>query len=170
MNKVFKLTLITIITFIFFLFFVGIFFNLSFTIENLTTHIVRIIIIAFFTLSVSTPILMNIKANEIKDIKRYIVTIITFFLILIITYWGINIIKYEEKIHTLNSTSNIASSTLKNKEEQEQFAAEILEKYKEETYKEYVSKGIIEIFIMLISILGIQRFLLLKNPKLNLTK
>lgn len=163
MNKAFKLTLITISTFIIFLFVVGIFLNLSFTLENYTIHTIRIMLIAFFTLCVSTPILMNLKIYQTKEINKYIIMIITFFLILIISYWGVNIVRHEEHTNTLNSTSNIASYELRKKEEQQQQIAKILEDTKKGTYKEYIIKGIIEMVIMLISILGVQRILLVKG-------
>ncbi len=164
-NKtIIKCMLITILTSIVFIIITNYMFSMSMRIENYQRHILRILIIAFFTISISTPIIINIKEKNNKDLKKYIKIIFIFYMIGIVIYWTTNVINEEQRIKQLNGTAiqtNI-SEALEKKIEQEQLLANIMEQTKTETYKEYIIKAMIEIVIVAIGI-GLQRKIILNK-------
>lgn len=84
--------------------------------------------------------------------------------VIILGFWGFKIIKYEEKINDMKKYEYVYDET---KREQNNKIINILEQNKNDTYKEYIIKGLIEIFIMTLSIVVVQRNILISNKFLK---
>lgn len=164
MKKSITLVIITIITAMISFYFVGIFFGYSIEIENISRNVFRILVVAFFTLCVATPILITIRNKNKKIINIYNIMITIILTVIILGFWGFKIIKYEEKINDMKKYEYVYDET---KREQNNNIINILEQNKNDTYKEYIIKGLIEIFIMTLSIVVVQRNILISNKFLK---
>lgn len=164
MKKSIILVIITIITAMISFYFVGIFFGYSIEIENISRNVFRILVVAFFTLCVATPILITIRNKNKKIINIYNIMITIILTVIILGFWGFKIIKYEEKINDMKKYEYVYDET---KREQNNNIINILEQNKNDTYKEYIIKGLIEIFIMTLSIVVVQRNILISNKFLK---